>query len=45
MKFDDAKRILNKNGNCPYSDDEIKAIVELLESMADVACGFLTKQI
>jgi hypothetical protein len=36
------KQILNHKNETPYSDQEIKEIVELLESISDVICYNLT---
>lgn len=33
-----AKEVLKQNNKTPYSDQEIKEIVKLLDSMAEVFC-------
>lgn len=36
MNFNDAKSILNKKNESPYTDQEIKEIIELLKIMSDM---------
>lgn len=42
MNFNDAKRILNQQNETPYTDQEIKEIINLLEVIADMIYLSLT---
>lgn len=45
MTFNEAKQILNQNNEHPYSDKELKEIIDLIQVLADVACDTLLKPI
>jgi hypothetical protein len=38
-----AKQILNHNNASPYSNDEIREIVKLLDAMSDMICDNLAQ--
>jgi len=44
MNINDAKRILNKNNESPYTDSEIEKIIKLIEGISDVICHYLTNK-
>jgi len=42
MNINDAKRILNKNNESPYTDHEIKEILSFLETISEMVCHNIT---